>query len=71
MYAHEFSFKSWREDPSPMLDAIRGYLEVDYDYPAEIAAVAKDLEAAKAEAVEGVEGEDLARLQERSTSASG
>ena len=63
MYAHEFSFKSWREDPAPILEAVRGYLEVDYDYPAEIAAVSRDLEAAKAEAVEGVTGEDLVRLQ--------
>ncbi|WP_125035237.1 PEP-utilizing enzyme [Nocardioides sp. LS1] len=63
MYAHEFSFKTWREDPAPILEAVRGYLEVDYDYPAEIAAVARDLEAAKAEAVEGVTGEDLERLQ--------
>lgn len=63
MYAHEFSFKTWREDPAPVLETIRSYVESDYDYPAEIAAVAKDLEAAKAEAVEGVEGEDLERLQ--------
>jgi pyruvate,water dikinase len=27
MYAHEFSFKTWREDPAPVLEAIRGYLE--------------------------------------------
>ena len=49
MCAHEFSFRTWREDPTPIVEAIRGYLETDYDYPAEIAAVAKDLEAAKAE----------------------
>jgi pyruvate,water dikinase len=58
MYAHEFSFKSWRENPAPIIEAIRGYLESDYDYPAEIAAVAEDLEAAKVEVMEGVEGED-------------
>lgn len=63
MWAHEFSFKTWREDASPIIEAIRGYLEVDYDYPAEIAAVAKDLEAAKAEVVEGVTGENLEKLQ--------
>ena len=58
MYAHEFSFKSWRENPAPIIEAVRGYLEADYDYPAEIAAVAKDLEAAKAEVLDGVpEGE--------------
>ena len=63
MYAHEFSFKTWREDPAPVLEAIRGYLEADYDYPAEIAAVDRDLEAAKAEVMEGVEGADRERLQ--------
>lgn len=63
MYAHEFSFKSWRENPAPIIEAIRGYLESDYDYPAEIAAVAKDLEAAKAEVMDGVpEGEGRDKL---------
>ena len=55
MYAHEFSFKTWREDPAPIIEAIRGYLESDYDYPAELQAVADDLEKAKAEVFEGVE----------------
>src|SRR3954471_7885483 len=54
MYAHEFSFKTWREDPAPIVEAIRGYLESDYDYPAELQAVADDLEKAKAEVFEGV-----------------
>lgn len=63
MWAHEFSFRTWREDAAPIIEAIRGYLEVDYDYPAEIAAVAKDLEAAKAEVVEGITGENLKKLQ--------
>jgi hypothetical protein len=54
MFAHEFSYKTWRENPAPVIEAIRGYLEVDYDYPAEIAAVAKDLESAKAEVIDGV-----------------
>jgi phosphohistidine swiveling domain-containing protein len=63
MFAHEFSFKSWRENPAPIIEAIRGYLEVDYDYPAEIAAVAKDLEAAKTEVMDGVpEGEPRQKL---------
>jgi phosphohistidine swiveling domain-containing protein len=65
MFAHEFSYKSWRENPAPVIEAIRGYLEVDYDYPAEIAAVAKDLEAAKAEVMDGVpEGEAREKLQQ-------
>jgi len=54
MFAHEFSYKTWRENPAPVIEAIRGYLEVDYDYPAEIAAVAKDLEAAVIEVSAGI-----------------
>ena len=63
MWAHEFAFKTWREDPVPVIEAIHGYVEADYDYPAEIAAVAKDLEAAKAEALEGVAEDKLEALQ--------
>ncbi len=54
MWAHEFSFTTWREDPAPIVEAVRGYLESDYDYPAELKAVAEDLEKAKAEVFEGV-----------------
>lgn len=63
MWAHEFSFKTWRENPAPIIEAVRGYLEVDYDFPAEIAAVAADLEAAKTEVMQGVpEGEQREKL---------
>jgi pyruvate,water dikinase len=64
IFAHEFSFTTWREDCAPVLEAVRGYLESDYDYPAEIASVGKDLEAAKVEALAGVEGANLARLRQ-------
>jgi len=63
MWAHEFAFRTWREDPGPVIEAVHGYLEADYDYPSEIAAVAKDLEAAKAEALEGVPAEKLDALK--------
>ncbi|QKV75812.1 PEP-utilizing enzyme [Amycolatopsis sp. Hca4] len=63
MYAHEFSFKTWRESPAPIIEAVRGYLEADYSYPDEIASVAADLEAAKAEVMAGVsEGESRDKL---------
>lgn len=63
LYAHEFSFRTWREDPTPIVEAVRGYLESDYSFPDEIAAVAKDLENAKAEVMGGVPaGEDRDRL---------
>ena len=54
MWAHEFSFTTWRENPAPIVEAIRGYLAVDYDFPAELRAVAEDLAAAKAEVMDGV-----------------
>lgn len=54
MWAHEFSFKLWRENPAPVIEAVRGYLEVDYDYPADIERVGVDLENAKAEVLDGV-----------------
>jgi phosphohistidine swiveling domain-containing protein len=63
IWSHEFAFKTWREDPAPILEAVRGYLATDYDYPANIAAVRDDLERAKAEAVEGLDGEARDRLQ--------
>jgi phosphohistidine swiveling domain-containing protein len=70
MWAHEFAFTTWRENPAPVVEAIRGYLEVDYDFPAELRSVAEDLEAAKAEVMDGVpagaERDELARALELS-----
>jgi pyruvate,water dikinase len=65
IWSHEFSFPTWKENPAPILEAIRGYLETDYDYPAAIAAVRDDLERAQEELMEGVpEGEGRDRLQQ-------
>lgn len=70
MWAHEFSFKTWRENPAPIVEAIRGYLETDYHFPSELQAVADDLDAAKVEVMQGVpDGEQrdtLARALELS-----
>ncbi|HVD57709.1 MAG TPA: PEP-utilizing enzyme [Thermoleophilaceae bacterium] len=68
IWSHEFAFKTWREDPAPMIEAVRGYLATDYDYPAAIAGVREDLEAAKSEALEGAEGGELEDALERSLS---
>lgn len=63
MWAHEFCFTTWRENPAPIVEAVRGYLESDYDFPSELQAVRDDLEAAKVELMEGVpEGEARDRL---------
>jgi phosphohistidine swiveling domain-containing protein len=68
IWSHEFAFRTWREDPAPMIEAVRGYLATDYDYPAAIAGVREDLEAAKREALEGAEGGALEDALERSLS---
>ena len=63
IWSHEFSFPTWRENPAPILEAVRGYLETDYNYPAAISAVREDLESAIGELMEGVEGDARERLQ--------
>ncbi len=62
IWSHEFSFKTWSEDAAPIVEAVRGYLATDYDYPSNIAAVRDDLEKAKTEVLDGVEGEQRAEL---------
>lgn len=64
IWAHEFQYQTWTENPAPILEAVRGYLATDYDYPKAIQTVKDDLEAAKRDLVDGVpEGEDHDRLQ--------
>jgi phosphohistidine swiveling domain-containing protein len=62
IWSHEFAFKTWVEDPAPIIEALRGYLATDYDYPSNIASVREDLEKAKAEVLDGVEGTQRERL---------
>jgi phosphohistidine swiveling domain-containing protein len=64
IWSHEFAYKTWVEDPAPIIEAVRGYLATDYDYPANIQGVRDDLELAKAEVMEGVDGDARAELQE-------
>jgi phosphohistidine swiveling domain-containing protein len=63
MWSHELMYKLWVEDPAPIIEAIRGYVATGYDYPANLQAVRDDLEAAKREVLEGVEGEDGEKLR--------
>ncbi len=64
IWAHEFAFPTWKENPAPILEGVRGYLATDYDYPKAIQHVKDDLEAAKRELMEGVpEGEGREKLQ--------
>lgn len=59
IWSHEFVYPTWRESPAPIIEAVRGYLESDFDYPSTLAAVQADLDAATAELLEGV-GDDEA-----------
>jgi phosphohistidine swiveling domain-containing protein len=64
IWSHEFAFPTWKETKTPTIEALRGYVETDYDYPAAIAGVKEDLEAAVAELMDDVpEGEDRDKLQ--------
>jgi phosphohistidine swiveling domain-containing protein len=63
VWSHEFIFPTAREAMGPVLDLIRGYLETDYDYPAAIDAMRRDIEAAAAEILEGLTGEALEEMR--------
>jgi pyruvate,water dikinase len=38
IWSHEFAYPTWKERPAPIVEALRGYLLTDYDYPAAITA---------------------------------
>jgi phosphohistidine swiveling domain-containing protein len=63
IWSHEFVFPLWKENPGPIIEALRGYLESDYDYSKSISAVKDDLAAAKIELMDGVKGDAKAQLQ--------
>jgi phosphohistidine swiveling domain-containing protein len=62
LWSHEVLYKLWVEDPAPIIEAIRGYVATDYDYPASLQAVRDDLQDAKRAVMEGVEGEAREKL---------
>jgi pyruvate,water dikinase len=63
IWSHEFVFPLWKENPGPIIEAIRGYLESDYDYSKSISAVKNDLASAKTELMDGVKGDARTELQ--------
>ena len=64
IWSHEFVYPTWRENPAPIIEAVRGYLETDYDYAGALSAVKADLEGAIDELLDGVaEGEGRDRLR--------
>jgi phosphohistidine swiveling domain-containing protein len=63
VWSHEFIFPTVREQMEPLLELVRGYLTTDYDFPTAIAAMRRDIEAASAEILEGLEGEALEQMR--------
>ena len=63
VWVHEFTFPTQFEDPSPFIETIKGYIETDYDYPSHVKALADDIKKACEELVEGLTGEDRAKVE--------
>jgi phosphohistidine swiveling domain-containing protein len=49
IYTHEYIYPTWRENPAPIIEALRGYIETDYDYPGAVEALRKNRGQAIAE----------------------
>ena len=48
IYTHEYLTETWRENPAPIVEALRGYLTQDYDYEADV----RQLRESRAKAIE-------------------
>ena len=48
MWAHEYIYPTWRENPTPIVEAIRGYLTSDYDYEKDVKQLRENRDAAVA-----------------------
>ncbi|MBX5457704.1 MAG: PEP-utilizing protein [Thermogemmatispora sp.] len=65
IWSHEFAFPTWKEQATPIIEILRGYLETDYDYPRTIQGVREDLDRAIHELMDDVPpGEGRERLQQ-------
>lgn len=49
IYSHEYIFPTWREDSTPFLEALRGQVSDDYDYPESVRKLRENRAAAIAE----------------------
>jgi phosphohistidine swiveling domain-containing protein len=49
MWAHEYIYTTWRENPTPIIEGLRGYLNSDYDYEKDVAQLRANRAAAIAE----------------------
>lgn len=62
VWSHELIFPTFREQPEPILEQVRGYLDTDYDYPNAVKTVRDDLAAASEELLDGLVGADRDEL---------
>ena len=63
VWSHEFVFPTRYEQPEPILEVIKGYVDSDYDYPSAIDALSADLTAAADELLSGLSGDALERMR--------
>ena len=63
VWSHEFIFPSFREDMTPVVQLVRDQYASDYDYPAKIATLKADIDAAAVEILAGLEGEALEEMR--------
>jgi pyruvate,water dikinase len=50
MYTHEYTSTTWKEDPTPIVEGLRGYLSQDYDYEKDV----RQLHANRDKAIAGM-----------------
>jgi len=62
VWSHEFIFPTFREQPEPVLEQVRGYVDTDYDYPAAVETVRKDLEKASEDLLAGLADSERVEL---------
>ncbi|HSR85148.1 MAG TPA: PEP-utilizing enzyme [Streptosporangiaceae bacterium] len=62
VWSHEFIFPTFREQPGPILEQVRGYLDTDYDYPRAVEAVRTALTKASEELLAGLTGSEREEL---------
>jgi phosphohistidine swiveling domain-containing protein len=63
VWSHEFIFPTVREQMEPVVELVSGYLATDYDFPAAMAAMRLDIEAASSEILAGLSGEALDEMR--------
>jgi phosphohistidine swiveling domain-containing protein len=67
MYTHEYLFTTWRENPTPIVEGLRGYISSDYDYEKDVQQLRENRRKAIAEmwslVPEAVSQSDRKRLE--------